>query len=68
MGKDNFDDLFPDYSIAGKKKTSAEIKPTQESSKSSKSNQEVSVDLEDNWYSDTIIWKKVIKAIFSHIS
>ncbi|CAC9655520.1 General secretion pathway protein D [uncultured Gammaproteobacteria bacterium] len=49
MGKDSFDDLFPDYSIAGKKKTSAEIKPTQESSKS---NQEVSVDLEDNWYED----------------
>jgi hypothetical protein len=50
-GKNSFDDLFPDYSIAGKKKTSAEIKPTQESSKSSKSsksNQEVSVDLEDN--------------------
>jgi general secretion pathway protein D len=52
MEKNSFDDLFPDYSIAGKKKTSAEIKPIQESSESSESNQEVIVDLEDNWYED----------------
>jgi general secretion pathway protein D len=60
MGEDHFDDLFPDYSAAGKKKTNAEIKPTQKDNKSNqkvginlednKSNQEVDIDLEDNWY------------------
>ncbi|CAB5498429.1 General secretion pathway protein D [uncultured Gammaproteobacteria bacterium] len=60
MGEDHFDDLFPDYSAAGKKKTNAEIKSTQKDNKSNqkvginlednKSNQEVDIDLEDNWY------------------